>query len=64
VNVDWFGGARDTVEWWGRLVDLEHKWPAEKLAALSTLLAEFDDTLSYDELRYFASAVAVTAAKT
>lgn len=63
VNVDWFGGVLDTVEWWGRLVGLEHKWPAEQRAALSELLKRFDDSLSYDELRNFASAVAVTASK-
>jgi uncharacterized protein YbaR (Trm112 family) len=61
VNVDWFGGVLDTVEWWGRLVGLEHKWSAEQRAALSDLLRKFDDSLSYDELRFFASAVAVTA---
>ena len=63
VHVDWFGGVVDTVEWWGRLVGLEHKWTAEQRAALSELLKKFDDSISYDELRYFASAVSVTAAK-
>ena len=63
VSVDWFGGVLDTVEWWGRLVGLEHRWPPEKRAALRELLDRLRRSLSYDDLRYFASAVAVTATK-
>jgi len=63
VNVTWFGGIRDTVTWWSNLVNIAHKWSAEQLAQFSKMLDDFDAAISYDELKYFASAVAVTATK-
>jgi SAM-dependent methyltransferase len=63
VNVTWFGGVSDTVTWWSNLVNLSAKWPPEQLAQFSALLKDFDAAMSYDDLKYFASAVAVTAKK-
>jgi uncharacterized protein YbaR (Trm112 family) len=63
ANVSWFGTVTDTVTWWSNLVGLSTKWPPEKIAQFSELLTDFDDAISYDDLKYFASAVAVTAKK-
>ncbi len=63
ANVSWFGGVRDTVTWWSNLVNLDAKWSPEQVAFFSSLLDDFDNTISYDDLKYFASAVAVRATK-
>ncbi|MGZ4765269.1 MAG: class I SAM-dependent methyltransferase [Ilumatobacteraceae bacterium] len=63
ASISWFGGVSDTVTWWSNLVDLHAKWPPEQLAQFTSLLAEFDATIGYDDLKYFASAVAVRATK-
>lgn len=63
ANVSWFGGVTDTVTWWSNLVNLPAKWSAEKMADFTSLLADFDAAISYDDLKFFASGVAVTAKK-